>query len=128
MNSFLRPNRSVSQPKNSAPTQAPATYRAAPTPVTWLSEMCSPLPGSESRLAMFPTTVTSRPSRIQTVPRPITIIQCHRDQGSRSSLAGTLVVIVPIGASPELLLIVSLPPGGSPVFQCDRLSTERAGC
>src|SRR5579859_2085601 len=43
--------------------------------------------------------VTSRPSRIQTVPRPITIIQCHRDQGSRSRRAGTLVVTVPVSTS-----------------------------
>jgi len=33
MKSFLRPNRSVSQPKNRAPMQAPATYVAAPEPV-----------------------------------------------------------------------------------------------
>jgi hypothetical protein len=45
---------------------------------------------------MLPTIVTSRPSMIQTVPRPITIIQCQRDQGSRSSRAGTFVVTVPV--------------------------------
>ena len=33
MKSFFRPNRSVSQPKTRAPTQAPATYVAAPNPV-----------------------------------------------------------------------------------------------
>src|SRR4051794_40178639 len=43
---------------------------------------------------MLPTIVTSRPSRIQTVPSPITTIQWNRDQGSRSSRAGTLVSIV----------------------------------
>src|SRR4051812_49060577 len=50
-------------------------------PVTWASVMGSPLPGSESRLAMLPTTVTSRPSRIHTVPRPTTTIQCQFGPG-----------------------------------------------
>ena len=67
-------------------------------PVTWASVMGSPLPGPESRLAMLPTTVTSRPSRIHTAPRPMTIIQCRPDRGSRSNRAGTLVVT--IAASP----------------------------
>src|SRR4051794_28685320 len=53
-----------------------------------------PLPFSASRGAMLPTIVTSRPSRIHTVPRPITIVQCQRDHGSRSSRAGTEVSIV----------------------------------
>ena len=96
MNSFLRPNRSVSQPKNSAPRQAPSTYIAAPNPVIWAWVMSMPLPGLLICPEMFPTMVTSRPSRIQTVPRPITIIQCHRDQGSRSRRDGTLVVTVPV--------------------------------
>ena len=96
MNSFLRPNRSVSQPKNSAPTHAPATYMAAPNPVTCAWVMSMPLPGLLSWPEMLPTMVTSRPSRIQTVPSPITIIQCQRDQGSRSSRAGTFVVTVPV--------------------------------
>ena len=43
----------------------------------------------------MPTIVTSRPSRIQTVPKPITIRQWNRDQGSRSSLAGIWVRMVP---------------------------------
>jgi hypothetical protein len=51
---------------------------AAASP-TWLSVSPRPLSGSVRRLAMAPTMVTSRPSRIQTVPRPITISQCHRD-------------------------------------------------
>jgi hypothetical protein len=58
--------------------------------------MSRPLPGLEICPERFPTMVTSRPSRIQTVPRPITIIQCHRDQGSRSRRDGTLVVTVPV--------------------------------
>ena len=37
---------------------------------------------------MLPTIVTSSPSRIQTVPRPITIIQWKRDHGSRSRRDG----------------------------------------
>lgn len=45
MKSFFRPNRSVSQPKTRAPTQAPATYVAAPNPVIWLCVMWMPLPG-----------------------------------------------------------------------------------
>ena len=43
---------------------------------------------------MLLTIVTSSPSRIQTVPRPITIIQWNRDQGSRSRRAGIWVSIV----------------------------------
>ena len=58
--------------------------------------MWMPLPGMASWPEMFPTMVTSRPSRIHTVPSPMTIIQCHWDHGSRSSLAGTLVVILPV--------------------------------
>ena len=45
---------------------------------------------------MLPTIVTSSPSRIQTVPSPITIIQWKRDHGSRSSRAGTSVSIVAV--------------------------------
>ena len=54
-----------------------------------------PLPVSVSRAAIAPTIVTSSPSRIQTVPRPITTIQWNRDQGRRSSRAGMRVRIVP---------------------------------
>src|SRR5215469_10682603 len=55
-----------------------------------------PAAGCDSWPEMLPTIVTSRPSSIQTVPSPITIIQCHRDQGSRSRRAGTLVVTAPV--------------------------------
>lgn len=48
-------------------------------------------PPSAIRPAMLPTMVTSSPSRIQTVPRPMTIRQCQRDQGSRSRRAGMSV-------------------------------------
>jgi MFS family permease len=47
-----------------------------------------PLPGSVRRAAIDPTMVTSRPSRIHTVPRPATTLQWKRDQGSRSRRAG----------------------------------------
>src|SRR3954447_16485137 len=103
MNSFLRPHLSVNRPQNSAPTHAPATYSAAAIPVTCPEEMDSPLPGSESRLAMLPTTVTSRPSRIHTVPSPMTIVQCQRDQGSRSNRAGTDVSMVFFSAVAALM-------------------------
>ncbi|HMJ03159.1 MAG TPA: hypothetical protein VK506_09460, partial [Conexibacter sp.] len=52
-----------------------------------------PLPASVIRGAIAPTTVTWMPSRIQTVPNPITMRQCHRDHGKRSSRAGTSVSI-----------------------------------
>ena len=39
----------------------------------------------------MPTIVTSRPSRIHTVPSPTSTIQCQRDHGSRSSRAGIRV-------------------------------------
>jgi nucleotide-binding universal stress UspA family protein len=52
-----------------------------------------PLPDSVSRGAIEPTIVTSRPSRIQTVPRPMTMRQWKRDQGSRSSRAGISVAM-----------------------------------
>ncbi len=79
--------------------QAPATYAAAPNPVIWPWVMWMPLPGMLIWPEIWPTIVTSRPSRIQTVPSPMMIIQCHRDQGSRSSRAGTLVLIVPVCTS-----------------------------
>ena len=44
-----------------------------------------PLPLAEIAPAIEPTIVTSSPSRIQTVPKPIRILQCQRDHGSRSS-------------------------------------------
>ncbi len=53
-----------------------------------------PLPFSIIREATEPTIVTSRPSRIHTVPRPITTRQWNRDHGRRSSRAGTRVLMV----------------------------------
>ncbi len=110
MNSFLRPHLSVRRPQNSAPAHAPATYSAAAMPVTCPEEMDRPLPGSDNRLAMLPTTVTSRPSRIHTVPSPMTIVQCQRDQGSRSSLAGMSVVTVRPVSACAVVVTEGLPP------------------
>jgi len=53
---------------------------------------------------MLPTIVTSRPSRIQTAPRPITTIQWKRDQGSLSNRAGTRVSIVAAWFCPSFTL------------------------
>src|SRR6478735_7008228 len=100
-NSFLRPNRSVSCPKNRAPMQAPATYRAPARP---MSELLMPSPVSADFRAsdIDPTMVTSSPSRIHTVPRPITTIQCHRAHGSRSNRAGMSVVMRPVSMSSDV--------------------------
>ena len=59
---------------------------------------------------MEPTIVTSRPSRIQTVPSPITTSQCQRAHGSRSSRAGMSVVMRPVS---------TLMPEAVPLRRCD---------
>ena len=64
-----------------------------------------PLPGSVRRGAIEPTIVTSRPSRIQTVPRPITTIQWNFAHGSRSRRAGMLVLIRPVSTLAVWLLM-----------------------
>src|SRR4051794_1024292 len=70
--------------------------------------MASPLPFSVSRPAIDPTIVTSSPSRIQTVPRPMTTSQCQRAHGRRSMRAGIFVSIVrsstSVAMSPPVLL------------------------
>ncbi len=60
--------------------QAPATYAAPAIP---MSPLLSPRPVSSgfSAADIEPTIVTSRPSRIHTVPRPITTSQCQRAHG-----------------------------------------------
>src|SRR5215212_2621614 len=93
MNSFLRPILSARRPKYSAPRQAPRMY-AEPAEPTSAAVSSSPEPSSVRRPPIAPTIVTARPSRIQTVPRPMITIQCQRDQGRRSSRAGMLVSIV----------------------------------
>src|SRR5215210_401054 len=67
-------------------------------PANPTSKLLSPSPvvGSASASDIDPTMVTSRPSRIHTVPRPITTSQCQRLQGDRSSRAGMSVVIRPV--------------------------------
>src|SRR4051794_27255112 len=60
----------------------------------WALVMSMPLPGSVRRAAIEPTIVTSRPSRIQTVPRPMTTRQWNLVHGRRSRRAGTSVRIV----------------------------------
>src|SRR5579872_1706595 len=91
MKSRLRPKMSVNRPNSSAPTQAPATYIDAAQPAISPEEMLIPLPLAEIAPAIEPTIVTSSPSRIQTVPKPTRIFQCHLDQGSLSSRAGMSV-------------------------------------
>jgi hypothetical protein len=120
MNNRLRPNMSVKRPNSNAPTHAPATYSDAAQPAISAAEMLMPLPLAEIAPAIEPTIVTSRPSRIQTVPKPMRIRQCQRDHGSRSSRAGMFVSIVPscslgttavaiVGSSFDLSLQAQLP-------------------
>src|SRR5699024_11856407 len=59
-----------------------------------------PLPSSVRRAATLPTIVTSRPSRIHTLPRPTTTIQWKRAHGRRSRRDGTSVLIVPSSTLP----------------------------
>lgn len=73
-----------------------------------LTLMLMPLPDLVSWLPMVPTTVTSKPSRIQTVPRPKTTNQWNRDHGSRSRRAGMFVLIVPV-CTPVLIQPFQLP-------------------
>ena len=59
--------------------------------------------------------LTSSPSRIQAVPRPMITIQWKRDQGSRSRRAGILVLIVPV-STPVLTAATFLPRAGATRF------------
>ena len=73
-----------------------------------------PLPGSVSVGARKPMIVTSSPSRIQTIPSPITTRQWKLDHGSRSSRAGIRVSIVlnrpeSAVASPASMLSTGIP-------------------
>jgi hypothetical protein len=61
---------------------------------TWDSVSSIPKPFSVRRLAIVPTIVTSRPSRIHTAPSPMTTSQCHLAHGRRSMRAGMSVSIV----------------------------------
>src|SRR3954452_22060461 len=98
----------------------------------WAALRWIPLSASVSRGAIAPTIVTSRPSSTHTVPRPITIRQWKRDQGSRSSRAGTAVLITRPSA---VALMVpgtrvgdgALPPAGSPVWLFGRRGHDALG-
>ena len=52
-----------------------------------------------------PTSVASRPSMIQVMPRAITTRQCQAPQGSRSIRAGMSVVIDAAGPVEEIALM-----------------------
>src|SRR5258705_4884310 len=67
-----------------------------------------PLPASVMRGAIAPTIVTCSPSRIHTVPSPMTTLQWKRDHGSRSRRAGMFVLIVRGSRAVVLIADVSL--------------------
>jgi hypothetical protein len=55
---------------------------------------------SVSALAIEPTSVTSKPSRIHVIPSPMTTSQCQRLHGSRSSRFGMFVsTVLPVAPS-----------------------------
>ena len=77
---------------------------------------------------MLPTIVTSSPSRIQTVPRPITIIQWKLDQGSRSRREGIRVSIVsPCFGSDPVIWPQGYPGAGAQNRFANRVSPSRRG-
>src|SRR5262249_62052489 len=65
-NSFLRPSRSVSQPKKSAPSTAPAREALLAIPISVLGKCRLVF----KRPARLPASDTSGPSRVQGLPRP----------------------------------------------------------
>ena len=67
-----------------------------------------------------PTMVTSRPSRIQTVPSPTTIIQWNFDHGNRSSRAGMSVVMVPVCTPDMAYLSPAALPSEGPFRPCPK--------
>src|SRR6201991_4685519 len=86
-----------------------------------------PLPASVRRGAMAPTIVTSRPSRTQTVPSPITMRQWNLAHGRRSMRLRICVVIVrrrrPAGGRTALdvavTVLIAAAPGGLRRVVCD---------
>src|SRR4051812_39576385 len=88
-NSFLRPRRSVSQPKKMAPSTAPVRYALPARPTSALLKCSAGL--SFSAPATVPASVTSRPSRIQVMPSAATTNVWKRLHGRRSSRAGMSV-------------------------------------
>src|SRR5664280_1641956 len=88
----------------------------------WAVVIEIPLPALVSVLPTAPTMVTSSPSRIHTVPRPITTIRCHRDHGSRSSRAGTSVSTASSPASfcvGVAVTMACIPPPVERIAPCD---------
>jgi hypothetical protein len=72
---------------------------AAAKPI-WPGFSARPLPFSVSREATLPTMVTSRPSRIHTLPRPMRTRQWNFDQGpSRLDRLPSTVATTRISAS-----------------------------
>src|SRR3954464_2879423 len=88
-NNFLRRSRSVSQPKKTAPSTAPARYALPARPTSALENcrtgLCLRAP------ATVPARVTSRPSRIHVMPSAATTSVWKRPHGKRSSRAGMSV-------------------------------------
>src|SRR3954453_19444682 len=103
---------------------APRMY-AEPAAPTWDAVSSRPAPFSVRRPPSAPTIVTARPSRIQTVPSPMTIIQCHRDQGRRSIRAGMSVSIVRRATLLAAVTSTSLSPADRPL--CQLVLTDRVG-
>jgi hypothetical protein len=90
--------------------QAQYAEHAEPAMPTCAAVSSRPLPCSLKRPPMAPTMVTARPSRIQTVPSPITTIQCHLDHGNRSMRAGMSVSMVrSVTPSPATLATMTSP-------------------
>src|SRR6185436_9177275 len=85
----LRPSRSARRPNTSAPSTAPPTYNEPAQPT--LDALKPSVSLRSSTLPIEPTIVTSRPSSTQATPSAITMRQCQRDQGRRSSRAGMLL-------------------------------------
>ena len=70
-----------------------------------------PEPFSVRREEIVPTIVTSSPSRIHTVPSPISTIQCQRAHGSRSSRAGIFVSMIRPSAAVSVAMGAGCPQG-----------------
>lgn len=85
-NSLRRPSRSVSQPKSSAPSTAPARYALLAMPTCALvsrnAGLCLSAP------ATAPASVTSSPSSSHVMPNAMTTRVWKRLQGRRSSRPG----------------------------------------
>src|SRR6476469_9720298 len=94
MKRFLRPNLSVSRPKNSAPTTSPIRYIEARKPTC---PVLRAIVVGSARIGETSETIwISSPSRIHDTPSPTTTSQWNLVHGSRSIRAGTrLRTVVP---------------------------------